>query len=181
MNEPQEMWQGQRNEHPMMSLEEIRTKAGEAQSKVQRNLIVAYVLGSLVLVLGTIIIFRGGNIYMRLNEAAIMILTQAGIYTAYRRIWSRQVLSPENTDKGCVDFYRQELRTQYRSLQLTWGYLITVLVFAFLTVNIRVRGYPRLPKIVLSTVLLLILLERHREARKFNQKLGSLASFEAER
>jgi hypothetical protein len=181
MNEPQEMWQGQRKEHPIMSLEEIRTKAGEAQSKVQRNLIVAYLLGSLVLVLGTLIIFRGGNIYMRLNEAAIVILTQVGIYTAYRRIWSRQMLSPESTNKGCVDFYRQELETQYRSLQLAWGYLITALVFAFLTVPISVRGYPRLPKILLSTVLLLILFERHREARKFNHKLSRLASFEGEK
>jgi len=181
MNEPQEIWQGQHKEHPIMSPEEVRMKAGEAQSRVQRNLIVAYVLGSLILVLGTIIIFRGGNIYMRLNEAVIMILTQVGLYTAYRRIWSRQVLSAENTDRGCIDFYRQEIRTQYRSLQLTWGYLITVLVFAFLTVPISVRSYPRLPKIVLSTVLLLILLERHREARRFNQKLSALASFETEK
>jgi hypothetical protein len=118
---------------------------------------------------------------MRLNEAAIMILTQVGVYTTYRRIWSRQVLSPENTDKGCVDFYRQELRAQYRSLQLTWGYLITVLIFAFLTVPISVRSYPRFPKIALSIVLLLILFERHRESRRFNQKLNAVASFEPEK
>jgi hypothetical protein len=117
---------------------------------------------------------------MRLNAAAIMILTQIGGYTFYRRIWSRQALSSENAEKGCVDFYRQEIKTQYRSLQLTWGYLVTVLVFAFMTVHIPVRGYPRLPKIVFSIVLLLILLERHREARKFNQRLTALASFEKE-
>jgi hypothetical protein len=181
MNDPQSMWQGQRKEHPIMSLEEVRTKADEVQSKIHRNLIVAYVLGCFVLVLGTIVVFRGGNIYMRLSEAAITILTQVGVYTAYRRIWSRQALSAENAERGCVDFYRQEIRTQYRSLQLMWGYLITVLVFAFLTVPIAVRGYPRLPKISLSVVLLLILLERHRESRRFNQKLNALASFEAEK
>jgi hypothetical protein len=181
MNDPQSMWQGQRKEHAIMSLEEVRTKAREVQSKIHRNLIVAYVLGCLVLVLGTIVVFRGGNTYMRLSEAAITILTQVGLYTAYRRIWSRQALSAENAEKGCVDYYRQEIKTQYRSLHLTWGYLITVLVFAFLTIPIAVRGYPRLPKISLSIVLLLILLERHREARKFNQKLSALASFETQK
>ena len=180
MNDPQSMWQGQRKEHPIMSLEEVRTKAGEVQSKIRRNLIVAYALGCSVLVLGTIVVFRGGNIYMRLSEAAITILTQVGVYTAYRRMWSRKALAAENAERGCLDFYRQEIKTQYRSLQLTWGYLITVLVFAFLTVPIAVRGYPRLPKIVVSIVLLLILFERHREARKFNQKLSALASFETE-
>ena len=53
-NDPRLMWQSQRRDHPVMSVEEVRVMAQKVHAKVRRNLIIAFVLGLLLLVLGTL-------------------------------------------------------------------------------------------------------------------------------
>jgi hypothetical protein len=180
VNGPKSIWQNQRREHPVMSLEEVRVKAQDVQEKVRRNLMVVFVLVALVVPLGAGMILMFSSIPMRITAGAIVLLTVTGGYSAYRRLWSRRTLSPDVALQGCVDFYRNALKAQYRSLQLTWAFLMPVLIFGFFTFRFPIPHNPRLMKIVLTAALAAIIFERRREARKINRKLEGLAAFEKE-
>src|SRR5262249_49603110 len=133
--DPRLVWQSQKREHPIMSSEEIRIRAGVVQSKVRRNLIAAFSIAILVLVLCGIFIGRSSSTPLRVLVAALMLLTFEVMYKTYSRMWRRHHLSPHIAFQGCLDFYRKQLESQYQALQLTWLFLVPVVVFAFLMWN----------------------------------------------
>jgi len=172
------MWQSQRREHVIMSIEEVRFKAQTVQTAVRRNVIVALMFGALLLALCTLVIVTLPNTPARLIAAAIMALTLLLAFKAYDRIWPVHTLSPDAALKGCIEFYRKELQAQYSSLALTWRFLVPIVVFAFMTWNAVLRTNPLIPKILSPSVLVLILLLRRREARNLRRKLAELEEFE---
>jgi glucan phosphoethanolaminetransferase (alkaline phosphatase superfamily) len=179
-NDVKLIWQRQRREHSMMSAEEVRVKAEAIQAKVRRNLVVAFVLGVLVLVFCTIAIAELNNIPRRLIAAAFIVLTCVIAYRAYDRLWSPPALSPSVALNACLEFYRAELKAQYRSIALVWRFLVPVVLFAFLTWNALFRTSPLAPRLALPAVLILILCGRRLAVRKFKQKLSALDEFEKE-
>jgi hypothetical protein len=163
-----------------MSSEEIRMRADVVQSKVRRNLITAFSIGLLVLVLSGIFIGKSPSTPLRILVAALMLLTLEVIYKTYSRMWRRHRLSPDVAFQGCLDFYRKELESQYQALQLTWMFLVPVVVFAFLMWNDLLRVNAPYIRTLLPILLLAILFERRREARKINRRLAGLDAFEKE-
>src|SRR5262245_49342896 len=81
------MWRSQEKEHPIMSAEEIRIRAHTIQAKVRRNLVIGFVLGLVCLAVGAMAVVSIRSTPARVATAAVMALTVALAYTAYRRIW----------------------------------------------------------------------------------------------
>ena len=179
-NDPRLMWQSQRRDHPVMSVEEVRVMAQKVHAKVRRNLIIAFVLGLLLLVLGTLAIAGGLATSLRVIIGAMMVVTVVAGYKAWYRIWPLHTLSADAALKGCLDFYRKELEAQYRSIALTWRFLVPAVVFTFLIWNAIFTTSALVPRILLPSVLVLTFFARHREVRRFKHKLVRLDEFERE-
>src|SRR5204863_323377 len=179
-NDPRLMWQGLRREHSIMSVEEVRSKAQAVEAKARRTLFVAMSVGALVIVLGGVVVFNPGLTPVRWIAAAITLVTIIAVYQAYARIWSRHTLTTETATAGCIDFYRQELRVQYGSLQLIWRFMVPIVVFTFVLWGAVFYKSRLLGRYFLLAVLLVILVERRREAQRVRRRLTELAEFEKE-
>ena len=179
-NDPKLIWQSQTKEPAVMSIEEIRIRSRIAQARVRRNLIIAFILGFLLLVFCVFAIVTIPYTPLRVIAAALMVLTPVAAHQAWYRIWSPQTLSPNAALKGCLDFYRQELKAQYSSVALMWRFVVPIVTLAFLTWNAIFRTNSLVPKILLPSLLILILALRRHEARKLRHKLALLDAFEKE-
>jgi hypothetical protein len=179
-NDPQVLWQNQRREHRGMSLEEVRIQAHVVQLKARQGLIVSFITGFLLAALCIALIIALPFTAARIVGGAILGLTLAIIYKAYRRMWSRYQLVADAAVTGCVEFYRRQLQTQYRSLQLIWRFVVPIVIFAFFLWGSVFRTNPLVARVLPPVVLLLIMFERRREARKINRMLAALAEFEKE-
>jgi hypothetical protein len=179
-NDPRLMWQSQEKEHPIMSTEEIRRKGQIVQSRVRRNLIMAFVCGVLLLVICTIVIVELPSTFFRVIASAMIMMVSPITYETYYRIWSRHTLAPTAALKGCLTFYRSELQAQYRAAALMWRFLVPTLVFVFLMWRLWFRANPLVPRIVFPSVLLFILVERRRQIRNLKRKLAAVSEFEKE-
>jgi hypothetical protein len=162
-----------------MSLEEVRLRARQTQSRVRRNLVVAFAFCILLLILGGLSIATMRSTTIRVLVGSIMAITAVIALRSYRRMWPRPPAS-NAAMKGCVTFYRDALQAQHRALELTWMFMVPATVFAFLTQEIVFRGIPFRSRIFLPVILLLILVERRLAARKIRRKLDALAAFENE-
>ena len=176
-NDLRMVWQSQTREYPIMSVEEIRVKARAAQAKVRRNLITAFALAIFLLFLCVLAILGLNNTPRRVVVAAFIVLTCTIAYRAYSRLGSRATLSPNIALNDCLDFYRRELRAQYSSLALIWRFLVPVVLFVFFSWNAFLKTSPLVPRIALPALLVLILILRRQEVRRFKQKLAALDEF----
>jgi hypothetical protein len=172
------VWQSQRREHPVMSVEEIRMKAQAVHAKVRRDLVVGLAIAALLSSFCITIAVHAGNVTFRLISGAMAVVTLYIAYTAFRRFWPAHALSPNAAVQGCVEFYRSELQAQYRSVALWWRFLAPLVIFAFIQWNALVRTSAIVPRAALPFVLVLILVLRRRVARTFRQKISALSSFE---
>jgi len=180
IDEARSVWQSQRREHPNMSTQEVRMKAQAAHAKVQRNLIVAIVLGFVLVTLCITIVVDVGNMWFRLIAASMTVVTVLIAYTAYKRFWPLHTLSPNAVLKGCVEFYRGELRAQYRAVALWWRFLVPIIIFVFIRWNSLVQTRAEVPRRILPFLLILILVLRRSVARTFRHKIAALSTFEQE-
>src|SRR5262249_17243072 len=149
--------------------EEVRLRARQTQSRVRRNLIVAFAFCTLLLVLGGLTVATMRSTTIRLMVGSIMAITAVIAIRSYRRMWPPRT-SSDAVAKGCVAFYRNALEAQYRSLELTWMFMVPATVFAFLTQEILFRTIPFRARIFLPAILLVILVERRLAARKIRRK-----------
>jgi hypothetical protein len=179
-DDPRLIWQGLRREHAIMSVEEVRSKAQAVEARARRTLFVAMSVGAVVVGLSGLVVFRTGMTPVRWIAGGIMAVTVISVYQAYSRIWSRHSLTPETAVAGCIDFYRQELTAQYNSLQLIWRLMLPLVVFTFLLWSAVFHTSRFVPRYFLFAVLLVILVERRREAGRVRRKLAELAEFEKE-
>lgn len=163
-----------------MSLDDVRIQAHVVQLKARQTLTVSLVVGLSLAVLCSVAIQRLSLLPVRITAGAILGLTLVVIYKAYGRMWPRFRLSSEAAVRGCVEFYRRELETQYRSLQLIWRFLIPIALFTFLMWGSVFRSHAAQARYLVAGLLLLVLFERRREARKVNRMLAALATFEKE-
>jgi hypothetical protein len=180
MNDPKLVWQGQRREHQIMSADELRVRALEVQSRVRRNLLIALVVGFLLLLSSVFVMLVTPFTNVRLIAAGMVVVTLAIAYQAYSRIWLRQTSQENLASAGCLDFYRKELKAEYRSLQLTWRLLVPIVAFVYLIWDGILRGTPIVARIVLPPLLIFILFVRWRDRRNLKEKLLALDAFERE-
>jgi uncharacterized membrane protein len=174
------IWKSQRREHSTMSAEEVRIEAEAIQAKVRRNILVAFILEVLVLLICTIAIAMLNNTPIRVIAVAFIVLTTVIGCRAYDRLWSPPVLSPAVALNDCLEFYRTELEAQYRSIAIVWRFLLPIALFLFLTWNALFRTSPMVPRLALPAVLILILFGRRLAVRRFRQKVSALHEFEKE-
>jgi hypothetical protein len=179
-HDPRLVWQNQGKEHPVMSIEDVRSKARIVHTKIRRNLIAAFGLGLLLLVFCIFVIATNRNLPLRILTATLMAQTIAIVYTAHSRSWSIQTLAANTALSGCLDFYRKELKAQYRSLSLTWCFLVPIVIFVFLTWGSFFVGGGIFRRTVLPAALIGILLFRRYQVRKLRQRLSVLDEFETE-
>jgi hypothetical protein len=176
--DPQLLWQSQKKEYPMLSIEDIRSRVQAAQVAIRRNQIVTFVIGGLLLAVSVVAIVNIPRASARTIGAGIIMLTLVLAYLIYSRMWARHAPSLDASVKGCISFYRKELEAQYRAVQLTWRLLVALAVFAFLTSNAVLRSNPLIPKILVLLVLILSVIVRHKEKREINRRLTALEAFE---
>jgi hypothetical protein len=163
-----------------MSIEDVRTKVREAQSRIRRNLIVTLLTGALILGVSGVALVMIPRTSARIIAAGMIAATVLVAYLIASRMWSRGAAPADATARGCLDFYRKELEAQFRSLQFTWRLFLILAVFAFLTSNSVFRPDPTVPKVVIVLVLILSLIARQRERRNIGRKIASLEAFEKE-
>jgi hypothetical protein len=178
MSLPQ-IWQTQRREHTVMSESEVRVRSAMFQARVRRNLLLAFVLGLVLLVLCGIAIVQLRNLSPRVIAGAMAIVAAVITYKACQRICWPQTVSPDLGLSGCLEFYRKELTTEYRTLVLKWRLLVAIVLFLWLTAYSLFRG-PLPVRLLLPSSLLLILVVRRREAQKLKRELAALNAFEQE-
>ena len=163
-----------------MSESEVRIRATRFQVRVRRNLLLAFVLGLALLFLCILAIVRFGNLTPRVIAAAMAIVIALITYRTYQRILWPQTVSADTGLRGCLEFYRKELTTEYRTLVLKWRLLVAIVLFLWLTsFHYLFRG-PMLERILLPSSLVLILIVRRREAQKLKRELAALNAFEQE-
>jgi hypothetical protein len=92
----------------------------------------------------------------------------------------RQTSQENLASAGCLDFYRKELKAEYRSLQLTWRLLVPIVAFVYLIWDGILRGTPIVARIVLPPLLIFILFVRWRDRRNLKERLLALDAFERE-
>ena len=163
-----------------MSAEEIRVRAQDVQSRVRRNLLIAFAVGLLLLLSSTAVIVLVRSTHLRMIAAGMMGVTLAIAYQAYTRIWLRRATPADAAGAGCLDFYRKELKAEYRSLQLTWRLIVPIVAFLFLIWSAVLRLDPLIARIALPAVLIFIIFARRRNKRNLKQKLIALDAFERE-
>ena len=174
------IWQDQRREHTIMSEDEVRIRAEMFQVRVRRNLLLAFVLGIVLLVLCALAIVRLGNLTPRVIAAAMVIVVAVTTYKAYQRILWPQTMSLDMGRSACLEFYEKELTTEYRTIVLKWRLLVAIMLFVWLT-SFDLLFRVRLPmRILLPSSLVLILFLRRHEARKLKRELAALKEFERE-
>jgi hypothetical protein len=173
------IWREQRREHTIMSEAEVRTRAHAFQMRIHRNLLLAFVLCLGLLALCTMAIKELGNLTPRIIAGAMTVVIALIAFRTFRRIWSPQILSPDIGRSACLEFYRNELRTEYRTLVLKWRLLVAIAFFLWLTWNSLFRS-PLLLRMLLPSSLVLILFVRRREAQKLKRELASVSAFERE-
>ena len=181
-DDPRHIWQSQRRAHPSMSIEEVRLRTYEMQTKVRRNLIVTIGVGFVALVLSAMMIMRVPYTSPRIIVAVLMVLIIITIVRAYKAFWSPNTLPSNATPDACLQFYRRELMAQYRAVALTWRRLLPeIAVFAVL-LRISFMATFRFDRvrIVLPVLLALILFGRYWKARKLKRELQALTGFERE-
>jgi hypothetical protein len=177
MSLPQ-IWQNQRREHTVMSESEVRVRSTMFQARVRRNLLLAFVLGLVLLVLCGIAMVQLRNLSPRVIAGAMAIVVAVITYKAYQRICWPLTVSADLGLSGCLEFYRKELTTEYRTLVLKWRLLVAIVLFLWLTsFHLLFRG-PLPVRILLPSSLLLILVVRRREAQKLKRELAALNAFE---
>jgi hypothetical protein len=181
VDEVRSVWQSQRREHPVMSIEDIRTRAHVTHLKAQMNFIIAIVLGLVLAAFCVTIIVNAGALWFRLIAAGFMLVSGILAFTTYKRFWPLHTLSSSAALKGCVEFYREELNAQYRSVALWWRFLVPIIIFAFIRWNALVRTSAVVPRTALPFLLIFILVVRRHVARTFSRKIAALAEFEEER
>jgi len=179
INDPRLIWQSQTKEHSIMPAEEIRLKVRIVQSRVRRNLILAFICGVLLLTVCMIVIVELPSTFFRVIATAMIMLASPVAYETYYRIWSRNSLAPSAALKGCLTFYRNELEAQYRAAALTWRFLVPTLVFVFLMWRLWFTTNPLVPRIIFPLILLFILFERRRQIRRLKRRLAALNEFES--
>jgi hypothetical protein len=178
-DDPRILWQSQRTEHQAMSIEDVRAKADKVQAKVRRNLFVTFALALLLSPLFIQVVLHL-PIRGRIIASAVMALTLFAAYTTYNRLWRPQIVLPDMAMKGCLEFYRTELVSEYRSIALIWRFLIPTVIFLFVMWGAIFDRSRLSGRVILSTALILILLMRRLEFRKLKQKLATLDQFESE-
>jgi len=179
INDPRILWQNQRREHPVMSVEEVRAKADKVQAKIRRNLFITFAIALLLSPLFIQVVLHL-PMRSRVVASAVMALTLFAAYTTLNRLWRPQIVLPDMAMKGCLEFYRTELVSEYRSIALIWRFLIPTVIFLFVMWGAIFDRSRLSGRVILSTALILILLMRRLEFRKLKQKLAALDDFESE-
>jgi hypothetical protein len=181
VDEAKNVWQNQQREHPAMSIEDVRTRAHVTHLKAQINLVIAIGLGLVLAAFCLSMVVHSGALWFRLIAAGFVIVTGVLAYTTYKRFWPLHTLASSAALKGCVEFYREELNAQYRSIALWWRFLVPIIIFAFIRWNSLVRTSALVPRTALPFLLIFILVVRRYVAQTFRRKIAALAEFEEER
>jgi len=177
-NDSRQIWQNQRKESFNMSLEEVQARANKAQVRARQSLITALALAALLTVFCAIAMV-GLSGPPRVIGATMMAVVLTVAYLSYMRMRSPQALLPDAALRTCLQFYRKELETRYRSVALTWRFAVPLTIYAWLTWNLWARSIgPLTVRILLSSLLALILVQRRREARSLKMELDTLDEFE---
>jgi len=179
-NDPKQVWQGQSREHPVMHVEEIRLKVQAVQAKVRRNVVISLAAGLLLLLLCGVAIRGITSTPVRVITGAMMLLTVVIGYLAYSRFWPQAASAPDKAAKGCLEFYRRELQAEYQLIAITWRLLVPVAAFGFMTWSAFFRTSPLVPRILFSSLLVVVFILRRFEVRKFRNKVAALDEFQKE-
>ena len=174
------IWQNQGRDHTTIPEEEVRAMADEFQTRVRRNLILAFVLSLVLLVLCAIALVKIRYVSARVIVVALMILISAITHKTYKKILWPQIVSPDMGLSACLAFYRKELGVQYRTFVLKWRLVVATVLFLWLTWNSLVVRSRLVLRIVLPSLLVLIFFIRRREAQQLKHEFAALNAFEKE-
>ena len=142
-NDPKAIWQDQPTEVPRMTLEKIKQKVRESESKRRRGLFGSVVVMLEVIAVSSFGIVRAQNDGLRLLFALAIAWALAGQGFLHRGMWPQANLQTDATlDTGMV-FYRRELE-RHRSLTrrgLQWSFGPVVLsIVALIAVLLGMGG-----------------------------------------
>lgn len=139
-DEIKQIWQAQKVEGTVMSLDEIRRKAAKFQKRISRRNAREYMAGAAVVILMTSFIIRSS---FAVERAAAALCIAGIVYAMYRlhRLGSAQSAPADLGLTSSLQFHRRELERQRKLLQNVWPWYLAPLM-------------PGLALFVISTVVI---------------------------
>lgn len=191
MNDPKQIWQNQPTEPVRMSLDEIRRKAQNLETKDRLA-----ALASMAVALGLFVFFgrsfvKTPYLVTRIGWAVVSLWCLYGIYHAYKWIWPRKLV-PHATFSASLVFYRNELerkrdyvRHMWRRAGLTWCFAGLAIVLVPPLIQALATAPPLLVNALPFFVLLAIWFAlffpmRKRKQNKLQREIDELNALERE-
>lgn len=161
-----------------MSIEEIRIQAFAMQTRIWRNIRATAAFGAVLLALATLAIFKIQGGWGRMLLASLTALIGIVVYRAIRIALAPDTLPRDAALNACLDFYRSELRAQYRAAWSLDRSLIEAALFVLIIwLSIKATFRYEAIRFVLPAYIAAVVLMRIRRARRLKRELRALDAF----
>jgi FtsH-binding integral membrane protein len=174
LKDPKKIWQDQPTEPIKMSLEEVRRKAQNFQTKSRLKVLAAMVIGLFLCIAFARMAAVVEEMIPRIGWGMMSLYGLYGAYAAYRWMWPRR-LAEDATLSTSLDFYRSELERKrdyerhiWRRSGLTFCFagvalaLIPELIPALKTPRLLLNAAPFFVLLVIWFVLFFFIRKRNR-------------------
>ena len=121
-NDPRSLWQGQEVEKVVLSINEVRQRAGRFERRIRRRNALELVAGTFVVFVGTQQVWRADG--WRATPPALAIVgTLYMLFQLHRRGRARSLPAEVGT-RGSIEFYRVELERQRDAARGMWHWYL---------------------------------------------------------
>ena len=190
MNDPREIWQSQPTEVFKMSVDQLRRKARQRQSKARFEALVSMIIGLTLCLFFARTVATAHDLVLRTGLGLLSLWCLYFAYQAYRWIWPGRI-EPDATLSTTIQSYRSELEKRRDFTQHVWrraGLAFCFLGLALIIVPelIKSLGVPRLALNVLPVCVILAIWFaiffplRKRRQHSLDQEIEELRVFERE-
>jgi lipopolysaccharide export LptBFGC system permease protein LptF len=157
--DPKKLWQDQPMEAIQMSLQSLRRRAQELQTKSRLAALALMAIGLVLAIVFAVSLGRSQNQLSRIGFGVLSLWALYGVYQVYRRMWPGSIAA-DAAWSNSLDFYRGELERRRDYVRDIWRLSVLWLFFIglallILPMLIAMRANPRL---LLNAVPFLVLL-----------------------
>jgi hypothetical protein len=179
-SDPQKIWQNQKTEKTVMSIEEIREKLHALETKKRIEALTLIVVGLLLCPGFGLMAVRVQEMIPRIGWCGVSLWCLFSAWRGYRLLRAPKPLAA-SAPATSLEFYRGELEKRRDRLRKSWGEAGLTWLFAALALIIlpEVKQWLRngLPFLALLTVwLVAFFLIRKRQTRRLREEIEALSA-----
>jgi len=158
-HDPQKVWQDQPMEAIQMSLQLLRRRAQELQTKSRLAALAWMAIGLVLAIVFAAGLVRTQNLLSRIGLGVLSIWALYGVYQVYRRMWPANIAADAAWSTS-LDFYRKELERRRDYVRDIWRLSVLWLFFIGLALLIlpMLIGTRANPRLLLNAIPFFVLL-----------------------